>query len=78
MQSCVVFIVSIIDLGAAMKSIFYSERFAVEVFFSNGWSDAPHCWRSYLSYPVRYDRNPVQTTVSIFGFFFIWFRGYID
>jgi hypothetical protein len=40
----------------------------------NGWEDAPHCWRIYLTKPIRIDRTPCWISVSVFGFAFFFGR----
>jgi hypothetical protein len=40
--------------------------------FQNGWIFAPHCWKTYLMIPIRIDRTPSWTAVSVFGFVTYW------
>jgi hypothetical protein len=39
----------------------------------NGWIEAPHCWKVYLTKPFRKEVTPAWTSYSILGFvFFIY------
>lgn len=37
----------------------------------NGWKDAPHCWATFLVFPLRLERAGNTWTVGLFGF--VWF-----
>jgi hypothetical protein len=40
----------------------------------NGWKDAPHCWRVFLSSPPKLQRTPVWTSLGWMGFVVFWWR----
>lgn len=34
----------------------------------NGWRLAPHCWRYFLTHPLRVERTPAWVSIGLFGF----------
>lgn len=34
----------------------------------NGWKAAPHCWKTYLTRPIKFESTPIWFCVSFFGF----------
>ncbi len=38
----------------------------------NGWKQAPHCWKTFIALPIRIDRTPRWTSISLFGVVFFF------